>query len=885
MRSRGRCWAQGSLQARLLALVLLPLLAVGGMTLSSVLSRSTAAEAAGKAEHAVRLAGELSAARSGIVQEVVPSFSLVLVEDNALAAEFGVDGSSRQLLRASTPAQISTARAAADAALDALAADPRGRQLAARARAAVGALRAATAAGSTDLSSLYRGYTDIATTLTRAETKAVAAAIAEGLEPAAVRAVTDLQQVSSLTQAGKSQLPMFLGTRLAASGSVETDRVDWLMQWGIYRGVAMLMPTVHSPELRNAWAVALHDASVRAMEEVIDKAAAAAEDASKLSMDQLLEFSSNNMARDKVLDGLLRVAVDQAVDATAQQRMHALSELRWLLAVGVGLLVLALVLVLVVARSVTKPLQRLAEDATRVSEGRLEDIDESGPREVRTVARALAATVASLRRVQGQAEAVATGELDSPLLHEPLPGPLGRVVHASVERITTAMRQREELQSDLAFQAAHDPLTALPNRAQALRLIDGALQRSKRAGTSVGLLFVDLDHFKKVNDTFGHAAGDEVLRVVAQRMEALVRAGDVVCRLGGDEFVVLLEPVSAESALLELAQRLISSLSAPIPAAGRLVSVGASVGVTVSRDDSADGGHLLNEADAAAYRAKTSGRGVAEVFDETLRADLAERADIERAMTHGLARGEFVLHYQPVVDVATQQLRGFEALMRWERPGRGLVPPGEFIPTAEKSTLISQLGRWALLEATRQLAAWSAAASGPEGMSDRVTMAVNISGRHLASPDIVDDVQAALEASGIAPSRLVLELTETVLVNDPIASERLARLRRIGVRIAIDDFGTGYTSIGQLQRLAVDTLKIDRSFVSSDEPGNRELVRLIVSAAHTFNLAVVAEGVEQVEQLSALKELNCDSAQGFLISRPLPSSAFDGEGATATSAA
>jgi predicted signal transduction protein with EAL and GGDEF domain len=361
--------------------------------------------------------------------------------------------------------------------------------------------------------------------------------------------------------------------------------------------------------------------------------------------------------------------------------------------------------------------------------------------------------------------------------------------------------------------------------------------------------------------------------VVAQRMGALVRSGDVVCRLGGDEFVVLLEPVDSESTLVDLAHRLIAEVSRPITAHGRPVAVGASIGIAVSKDAGTDASHLLNEADAAAYRAKTSGRGVAEVFDESLRVELAARAEIEAAIGEGLATGEFLLHYQPVVDVATGDLRGFEALIRWERPGFGLVPPNDFIPAAEKSSLINAIGRWVLREALGQLAAWSAA--GPGALPEHVSMSVNISGRHLASPGIVEDVTSALADFGVDPRRLVLELTETVMVDDPIASERLTRLRALGVRVAIDDFGTGYTSIGQLQRLPVDTLKIDRSFVASEDPGHKELVRLIVRAAHTFNLNVVAEGVEATEQLDALRLLNCDAAQGYLIARPMPSSAFE----------
>jgi diguanylate cyclase (GGDEF)-like protein len=454
------------------------------------------------------------------------------------------------------------------------------------------------------------------------------------------------------------------------------------------------------------------------------------------------------------------------------------------------------------------------------------------------------------------------------LLDQPLSGPLGEVVHASVRQIVQAVRQREELQSALTHQATHDPLTALPNRGQALSLITAALHRARRSGQMTGLLFVDLDGFKVVNDNHGHACGDDVLREVARRMRAVVRPGDVVCRLGGDEFVVLVEPVQAEHDLLDLADRLIATVSEPIDAAGQRVRVGASVGIAVSRDAGTDADVLVAEADTAAYRAKRLGRGRAEVFDEALRAQLSARADLEGAIAHGLANGEMQLHYQPVLDVAGDRLMGYEALVRWQRPGHGMVRPDEFIPVAEASSLICELDRWVLHEATRQLAEWRR--SDPAGTGEpEPTMAVNISGRHLADRRVIEDVTDALAAAGIPPSLLVLEVTETVLISDPAAIGHLAALRELGVAIAIDDFGTGYTSIGQLRHMPVDTLKIDRSFIASTEPGHRELVALMIRAAHTFGLTVVAEGVEEPAQLARLKADACDQAQGYLLYRPM----------------
>jgi len=450
-------------------------------------------------------------------------------------------------------------------------------------------------------------------------------------------------------------------------------------------------------------------------------------------------------------------------------------------------------------------------------------------------------------------------------------------MYAAIQEIVASNLQRDQLQDDLVHQAAHDSLTLLANRVRVLELVTAALHRGQRSGTPVGLLFIDLDGFKAVNDSFGHRSGDDVLRETATRLRTLVRAGDTVGRLGGDEFVVLVEPLDSAAELLDLADRLIAAVAAPIETAGGRVTVGASIGVAVSLDGSTDAGQLLHHADIAAYRAKAGGRGRAEVFDDALRHELDERAALEAAIEVALATDEFLLHYQPVVNLLTGAVHGYEALIRWERPGHGLVPPDSFIPVAERSNLICDIDRWVLRHALRQLREWTRAS--PEQYAG-VTLAVNISGRHLASPSIVPDVVTALEEAGVAPTQLVLEITETVLVDEPGAVSHLRALRALGVVISIDDFGTGYTSIGQLQHLDVDVLKIDRSFIGSHSPGTHELVTLMINAAHAFGLHVVAEGVEDDEQLAPLRHMLCDSGQGYLFGRPAPAAAITAGPAT-----
>jgi diguanylate cyclase (GGDEF)-like protein len=442
---------------------------------------------------------------------------------------------------------------------------------------------------------------------------------------------------------------------------------------------------------------------------------------------------------------------------------------------------------------------------------------------------------------------------------------VGRM-HLAIREVVATGRKRQELQQELAHQAAYDSLTGLANRAHMLELIEAALHRARRSGTQLALLYLDLDRFKAVNDTFGHQAGDEVLRTVAARMRSVVRAGDTVGRLAGDELVILIEPMEAIPELLDLGDRLLAAIAAPIPLDGRGVTVGVSIGAAVSSDGGIDADALLHHADAAAYRAKTAGRGRVELFDEALRRQLDAQADMENAARAGLAAGEFVLHYQPVLNLGTGGLEGYEALIRWQRPGHGLLTPDAFIPVAEQSTLICDIDRWVLGVATRQLAEWRR----EDPAAADLTMAVNISGRHLASPGVIDDVTAALIASGLPASALVVEITETVLVDRVSTAVRLQELRDLGVSVSIDDFGTGYTSIGQLQHLHVDTLKIDKSFVQSADPATFELVRLMINAAHAFGLRVVGEGIEDVGELELLQRLTCDAGQGHLFARPQP---------------
>lgn len=442
---------------------------------------------------------------------------------------------------------------------------------------------------------------------------------------------------------------------------------------------------------------------------------------------------------------------------------------------------------------------------------------------------------------------------------------LARMAYA-ISEVRTTTRQRDDLQDELFHQAAHDQLTGLFSRAYLLRLIEGALSRGQCAGRSTGLVLVNLDRFTTINDEWGPTTGDEVLRETARRIRTTVGAHHPVARLGDDQFVVLVETVDAVDETPVVAHEILGALAAPHVVSGSTITTACSIGLSVSLDIGTDADGLLHQAMIASHRAKASGAGAIEVFDHHMRREIAQRAEVETAVRRAMVDGDLELHYQPVVRVDTREITGYEALVRWSREDAVLLP-ADFIPIAERSDLICDIGRWVLHEATSRLAAWSDLDVERFG---HLTVAVNISGRHLADRRIVDDVAQALLASGLDPSRLAVEVTETVMVDVPHATTQLDALRDLGVSVSLDDFGTGYTSIGQLRQLPIDTLKIDKVFLDTADPGWSELVALITAAAHACGMQVVAEGVEHQEQLDVLIQLDCDLAQGYLFAPPLP---------------
>ena len=423
----------------------------------------------------------------------------------------------------------------------------------------------------------------------------------------------------------------------------------------------------------------------------------------------------------------------------------------------------------------------------------------------------------------------------------------------------TEQRRNE---AKITYMALHDALTGLPNRVLLNERLEHALARSRR-GELVAAHMLDLDHFKHVNDTLGHAAGDKLLKMVAQRLRALVRETDTIARMGGDEFAVMQVDISQPADATTLAARIIEELSSPFEIDGQQVVVGTSVGIALGATSAGSPEEVMRNADLALYRAKGDGRGTYRFFEEEMDIAMRARRDLEMDLRRALPGSEFELHYQPYVDLATNEISGFEALIRWRHPVRGLVSPGTFIPLAEEIGLIVPIGEWAIREACRTAAQW------PEGMR----VAVNLSAAQFKNTGLVAVIADALARSGLQPGRLELEITETILLQD--SKDTLAmlyQLRSLGVRIAMDDFGTGYSSLSYLQRFPFDKIKIDRSFVKdiAESAGSLNIVRAVAALAQGLGIATTAEGVETREQLATIKAEGCSEMQGFLFSRPLP---------------
>jgi diguanylate cyclase (GGDEF)-like protein/PAS domain S-box-containing protein len=446
----------------------------------------------------------------------------------------------------------------------------------------------------------------------------------------------------------------------------------------------------------------------------------------------------------------------------------------------------------------------------------------------------------------------------------------GRIAHyVGVFSDITARKAAEER---LRYLAQYDALTDLANRSLLLRQLEQLIELAARSRFKVYVLFVDLDHFKNVNDSMGHEAGDQLLQAVARRIKDTLRQSDTVARMGGDEFVMLLSGLRSADDAARLAQQLLTTICTPVLIKDQEVSVSASIGICEFPGDGAQASDLIRNADTAMYRAKSAGRNRYEFYASEMNLNTLERLQSEKALRLALDRQEFVLHYQPQIDLASGTMVGAEALIRWNRPNFGLVPPDQFIPLAQECGLIVAIGRWVIGEALRQIKAWDAAGAPP------LIIAVNVSVSEFHERGFVANLMQAIQDNGVEPARLELELTESAAVQNVEGTTAiLDRLHEIGIRLTLDDFGTGYSSMNRLRRFPIDRIKIDKSFVAemTDKVKSVRLVRAIILLAKSLGMKVIAEGVETAEQLAALRAEQCDEIQGYLVSPALEPVQFD----------
>jgi diguanylate cyclase (GGDEF)-like protein len=844
-------------------------LARGGRGADGALPRQRAAEAAGQITDQARQLGRLVTLRHALTSELAPTETTLRAAAFHLSTALMNHYAGYDVAAELVQSRIAVARIAVDAG-------PIGDQLLAE----LTSLRAEADGGSLSADDFRARLFAIHAGIDRAADEAMAA-LRLSVTSLAGRvdvdtAIESVSLISDVLDAASNQDASIADAALASPEDHEAQVLRLAGAAAVHRRTQARLGELGSGALREAVAAV----SKRPEIEVVEAAIAATLDPnapaelvpSIANLDQLAKVASGALTRQRLLTDVL-AETDAALEHAAMQLHQRALDSFHRSELVVGLMVLAtLCWALINASLLSRPIRRLAKTVDVVRKG-----DLSAPtrrrhraREVAVVEDALVDLIVNLRTVEQQARALADGRLAAPVLSRPVPGLLGRSLQDSVTRLSHSIAQERTLRGRLEHEATHDPLTGLPSRSAAMVHIDRMLNAACRSQTPVALLFIDLDDFKQANDGHGHAVGDEVLRKVASSIEAAVRGGDFVARLGGDEFVIVTADDSGGEGAIDLGRRIVEQIGAPMWVSDHRFVIGASVGVAIALDGRADGEQLLKHADVAVYRAKMKGKGRVEIFDEAMQRELEERAEIELALAEALTNDELEVHYQPIISARSGRAGGVEALVRWRRPEHGMVSPAAFIPIAELSGLIIDIGRVVLRKAACEVVRWTSDLG-----IEPIEVAVNISGRHMLSGTVIDDVNAALAVSGLDPRQLTLEITETVLLTDmPMVATQLEDLRAMGVRVAIDDFGTGYTSLSHLRHLPADVIKIDGSFVAHlDQPREATLVRLVNDLGHTLGLEVVAEGVETVEQRATLTELGCDMLQGYYFSRPLPAAA------------
>ncbi len=447
--------------------------------------------------------------------------------------------------------------------------------------------------------------------------------------------------------------------------------------------------------------------------------------------------------------------------------------------------------------------------------------------------------------------------------------PLGQITH--YVSVISDITSRKQLEERLSYQANHDPLTRLPNRVLFHERLSRAVARAHRTGNQVALMFLDLDHFKQVNDTLGHLAGDLLLQQVSERMVSCTRQGDTVARLAGDEFTIILEDLQDPRDAAAVSNKILHLLSEPFDLGGSPAKISSSIGIALYPTDAGDTDTLISLADGAMYRAKHMGRNCCQFHSEAVNAQAFERLSMENALAQAVEQQQFILHYQPIFDVTTGRVVAAEALLRWQHPDVGLVFPGQFLDLAVEAGLMPTIGRWVLSTACADLARWR------QGQAADLALHLNLTGTQLRDPQLLQDIAQALETNHLPPSALVLEVQEQAVIEDGLALDRLfARMAALGVRLGIEEFGAGYSSFPFLRRLSANVLKVAQDFVRNvtKSQDDMEIASAIVTVAHGLHMIVVVPGIETAEQWQALSALGCDRAQGFLLARPMPGPAL-----------
>ncbi|MBE9168638.1 EAL domain-containing protein [Pleurocapsales cyanobacterium LEGE 06147] len=445
-------------------------------------------------------------------------------------------------------------------------------------------------------------------------------------------------------------------------------------------------------------------------------------------------------------------------------------------------------------------------------------------------------------------------------------------LEAANQQLKQEIAERERIEQQLVHDALHDTLTGLPNRNLLMERIEFAIQHTKRHENYLfAVLFIDLDRFKLVNDSLGHLVGDRLLMAIAHILQECLRGNDMVARLGGDEFVILLDDIQDITYATKIAEHIQTKLRSPLNLANQTVFTSASIGIVLSSTGYQNSSDLLRDADIAMYRAKGRGKARYEVFDQAMYAQTLELLQLENNLRLACRRGEFLLHYQPIVSLLTGELLGFEALLRWQHPEKGLILPAQFIDVAEDTGLIIPIGEWVLRVACHQLRTWQLQFPSVPRVAS-LKMSVNLASQQLKEPQFAQKLDRILQETGLDGNCLKLEFTESMLIDSGEATQKiLSQIRNKGIQLGIDDFGKGYSSLSYLHRFPINTLKIDRSFVSqmNIDRENFEIVRTIITLAHTLGMDAIAEGVEDIEQFTQLQQLGCEFAQGYLFSKPL----------------